>query len=586
MSQDLGPNDPLNYLQLDGADTDTAWNTLQVSSMWPPVDDFALDFGLMDMSFDPALNCAYLVPDPFQFTSTSESFSPYSSAFEEDPATELANRVRKAAGVILAIEITQDQQQEQQEQQQEPQLAPPQPALYTPPPPAFTTTPVPAVLSVAAALPPRPKTSHSVIERRYRTNLNARIQSLCQAVPALRVVDRSAAMKAGKPIDNDGPDDIVDARGFVDGVKVARKCSKANVLGKAVEYIRVLKSREARLAREIAGLKTLLVGLVGGRSLLHEWEREWAARFGGPETDEVSEDEPGVADEDAEEDEESDRDADRTGAGRKRKKRKVDPKSKPERSAAAAAPEDGEKKKRGRPRPVVPLPASAPAPVLSTFVPMPEAAVPQRQHLLAAFALFSFFANPNLSAAPQSHHAAHEGHVLTYGVPVRGEGTLGLLPLFYLLVNAAMLASLLLPVGKSVYTHLRGASAVAAATVITTSEKQAVSPPTPTSEADAGSDLSLSSISGDDEPAAVACILEGVFPFLVTIIFYVIYYFNSRIMQTRLPQRVCAQHWLCVTVYKLYIFLFLSSFFGFCFAFCSLLFCFVEKKNIAVSEKS
>lgn len=33
-------------------------------------------------------------------------------------------------------------------------------------------------------------------------------------------------------------DDVVDARGFVDGVKVARKMSKANVLGKATEYIR------------------------------------------------------------------------------------------------------------------------------------------------------------------------------------------------------------------------------------------------------------------------------------------------------------------------------------------------------------
>lgn len=32
--------------------------------------------------------------------------------------------------------------------------------------------------------------------------------------------------------------DVVDERGFVDGVKVARKVSKANVLGKAVEYIR------------------------------------------------------------------------------------------------------------------------------------------------------------------------------------------------------------------------------------------------------------------------------------------------------------------------------------------------------------
>ena len=35
--------------------------------------------------------------------------------------------------------------------------------------------------------------------------------------------------------------DIVDDRGFVDGVKVVRKGSKANVLGKAVEYIRLVR---------------------------------------------------------------------------------------------------------------------------------------------------------------------------------------------------------------------------------------------------------------------------------------------------------------------------------------------------------
>lgn len=37
-------------------------------------------------------------------------------------------------------------------------------------------------------------------------------------------------------------EDIIDERGFVDGVKVARKCSKANVLGKAVEYIRYVRT--------------------------------------------------------------------------------------------------------------------------------------------------------------------------------------------------------------------------------------------------------------------------------------------------------------------------------------------------------
>jgi hypothetical protein len=42
----------------------------------------------------------------------------------------------------------------------------------------------------------------------------------------------------GKDGGNGCGEDEVDERGFVDGVKVARKGSKANVLGKAVEYIR------------------------------------------------------------------------------------------------------------------------------------------------------------------------------------------------------------------------------------------------------------------------------------------------------------------------------------------------------------
>lgn len=92
----------------------------------------------------------------------------------------------------------------------------------------------------------RPKTSHTTIERRYRTNLNARIQALKDAVPALRVLENKEKAKKGQ----DSPEteseekperptwnDMVDERGLVDGVKVARKISKANVLGKAAEYI-------------------------------------------------------------------------------------------------------------------------------------------------------------------------------------------------------------------------------------------------------------------------------------------------------------------------------------------------------------
>ena len=73
--------------------------------------------------------------------------------------------------------------------------------------------------------------------------------------------------------------DVIDERRFVDGVKVARKCSKANVLGN----IHVLKKREHRLRAEEAGLKSLIGGLVGGP----EWEREWKIKFGGEERDEV-----------------------------------------------------------------------------------------------------------------------------------------------------------------------------------------------------------------------------------------------------------------------------------------------------------
>jgi len=40
----------------------------------------------------------------------------------------------------------------------------------------------------SAARLPCPKTSHT-IERRYRMSINARIQSLCMAVPALRVLE-------------------------------------------------------------------------------------------------------------------------------------------------------------------------------------------------------------------------------------------------------------------------------------------------------------------------------------------------------------------------------------------------------------
>ena len=281
------------------------------------------------------------------------------------------------------------------------------------------------------------------------------------AVPALRVLEDKEGgngkkikknVKGGVFVKGSGisiPDsedgtviDVIDERGFVDGVKVARKCSKANVLGKAVEYIRVLKKRENRLKAEQAGLKTLVAGLVGGAALLKEWEREWRQRFGGEEKDEVEGDD--VEGDDEESDEEDVDDGDEE-LGRKRKRPKfpgVPKKAVAERktSTPATGGDSGvpEKRKRGRPRKVVPPPATAPT-VVPPLVPPPQIqplktqdqtmlssqeqwmqvhqqqqqSQPQ-QYLLAVFALFSFFNSPlTSSSSPASGHHQHTGTVLT-----------------------------------------------------------------------------------------------------------------------------------------------------------------------------
>jgi hypothetical protein len=95
---------------------------------------------------------------------------------------------------------------------------------------ATSSSPPPPAAATAPARAPRPKTDHTTIERRYRTNLNARITALKRAVPALRVLEPALALP--------GDTAAVDDRGFIDGVRVARKVSKGNVLGKAGEYIR------------------------------------------------------------------------------------------------------------------------------------------------------------------------------------------------------------------------------------------------------------------------------------------------------------------------------------------------------------
>ncbi|KAG7097621.1 hypothetical protein E1B28_004954 [Marasmius oreades] len=454
---------------------------------------------------------------PHAVTYVQETFS--------DPAAELAQRVLQSAGLILAVpadmktalnglsinktsasapvsaspsQLNVGPIQAHSPQSYSSSASSTSSAPSTPPPSTPPQTNIPLDGSLSTIKPmqqasmgvlSRPKTSHTTIERRYRTNLNARITSLRMAVPALRVLEDKDGCNVGgggkkgknstlgkvvfgsqvKKENEDGTDviDYIDERGFVDGVKVARKCSKANILGKAVEYIRVLKKREIRLNREQDGLKQLIRGLVGGPALLQEWEREWKAKFGGEEKDEVEgEDEDGSDDEGSgDDDEEED--------GRKRKKPKLSPppkKEAKEKKPAAPQPQpqvlpDGtvimpEKRKRGRPRKVQP---NAPAPGGQTLTfptmaqqpPVSQQSQPQHsphsQYLLAVFALFSFFNSPfSSSSFHTSPNHSHTGSVLTHNnapthAVVRGWTLHDVIQVFHLLVSVLVFFSIVLP---------------------------------------------------------------------------------------------------------------------------------------------
>ncbi|SMR44298.1 unnamed protein product [Zymoseptoria tritici ST99CH_3D1] len=91
--------------------------------------------------------------------------------------------------------------------------------------------------------PPVKKTSHNVIEKRYRNNLNDKIVELRNSVPSLRAVKRA---KNGGNKEELG------------GLTPAHKLNKATVMAKATEYIRHLEARNKAMSDEMAALKAQL----------------------------------------------------------------------------------------------------------------------------------------------------------------------------------------------------------------------------------------------------------------------------------------------------------------------------------------
>lgn len=115
------------------------------------------------------------------------------------------------------------------------------------------------------------KSSHNLIEKKYRTNINSKIIELRNCVPSLRILiskSRSNANGGSTTGSADGEeqfDDDYEGNGYsdderkLDGLKPARKLNKATILSKATEYIHHLESKNKALFRENQKLRELMI---------------------------------------------------------------------------------------------------------------------------------------------------------------------------------------------------------------------------------------------------------------------------------------------------------------------------------------
>jgi hypothetical protein len=102
---------------------------------------------------------------------------------------------------------------------------------------------------------PHKKTTHNVIEKRYRTNLNDKIAALRDSVPSLRIMARRLEHSASS---DDAEEEELDED--LVGLTPAHKLNKATILSKATEYISHLERRNKNLAKENAVLRDRVQG--------------------------------------------------------------------------------------------------------------------------------------------------------------------------------------------------------------------------------------------------------------------------------------------------------------------------------------
>lgn len=110
------------------------------------------------------------------------------------------------------------------------------------------------------------KSSHNLIEKKYRTNINSKIIELRNCVPSLRILVAKNGNHRTNTVNNEAEDeeDYYEGNGYsddeekLDGLKPAKKLNKATILAKASEYIRHLEKKTEFLREQNIRLQNIL----------------------------------------------------------------------------------------------------------------------------------------------------------------------------------------------------------------------------------------------------------------------------------------------------------------------------------------
>lgn len=93
------------------------------------------------------------------------------------------------------------------------------------------------------------KNSHNLIEKRYRNNLNSKINTLRDSIPSL--CSAAKEEEGEDAMDNDSGE-----------MRKAQKCNKGTILDKAIQYIAELEKEVQRLSKENLRLEMIVKGRI------------------------------------------------------------------------------------------------------------------------------------------------------------------------------------------------------------------------------------------------------------------------------------------------------------------------------------